>query len=504
MLRTFVKAGETYRNALYPAIIESLRRVLEFYSLTGIDKVYFNGDAEVSKQLFSDIDSGVRADRQTDFKLINKLYIVTEEQPSVFNNGYGNAQRTITNRPVWKTDDDKVMIIPTYDGREITVDVNAHFRTRQEARNFRNSLEQARNRQANDLNFNAHVHYPLNLEIIYFLTTIHKRLVNAGQVTDEFAPWFFKNACMPFTTITNPAGNNTQVVLQQRRDEIGIFFEEPTIALTRKSNEYLGRYEVSFRYKFYWNEQTDWDLRYPLMIYQQPLDQMYMPKPQLGYRNGFNPHAFVELGMINLLLKSRTKHSPYYQRIPEYDMWVPPGQRWLDTQLTIAITVKDEANVPLMNIVNDIPNWTWDDDFLEHMLKYRENLFTRHEDIFHIQVYSDDILVLPEQLSMDEEGNILLNRKPTMGNVYRVVIFVDCNLKEFSDQNNQNILDDENYLYTVIPKLFPWYKWDKFPVNTPNDLARLIDESGLGDMGALREPVPMYMMNNSLAAYEES
>lgn len=500
MLRTFVKAGETYRNALQPAIIASLRAVLNFYSLTGIDKVYFNGDAEIAKQLFTDMDSGIRADMNTDFKLINKLYIVAEEQPSIFNNGYGNSQRTITNRPVWSTEDNKVMIIPTYDGREITVDANAHFRTRQEARNFRNRLEQARNRQANDLNFNVNVHYPLTHQVLYFLTTIHKRLVNAGATTLEFAPWFFSNAIMPFTTITNPVGNNTEVVLQQRKDEIGIFFEEPTIALTRKSNEYLGRYEVSFRYKFYWNEQTDWDIRYPLMVYQQPLDRIYMPEPQLGYRNGFNPHAFIELGMINLLTKNRTKHSPYYQRVPEYDMWVPPAQRWLDTQLTVAVVMNNDEKPEVLNIATGIPNWEWDTDFLNHLIAYRDNIFTLHEDVFHIQVYSDDLLVEPSQLMMDEDGNIILDRRATLGNTYRVCIFVDCDLKEFSSQNKSNIVNDEHYQYVVLPKLFPWIKWEYYPMQTQQEVTRTFNLLGLGDKDLNTQPVPMYMMNTSLKA----
>lgn len=461
-IKTFVDVGELYRNAQRPAILSSVKAVLDFYGASNrFDEVYFNGEAEVSRTVLSSNTDKLRDDRATDTINRRKLFVVAEINPSLFNTGYGNSSVSPNNTPVWYSEETKTFIFPGYEGREVSVECNCFFRTRTDAMQFVNRINRASSRQLAEFTFNAKVHYPINMSIINFLKDTYDLGVKAGVITDDFPTWYFKKAISPMNVITNEGNNNPLVVLERRSDDMNIIFEEPSISKSTKGN-HTGQHLVNFRYKFYWQDLVEWQLHYPMMIYQQPIPDKWIPTPQEEFFNGFIKNAFLEYQDTNLVYQNRIHNAPFYYRYPTTDTWYPSDTEWLDPQACIALTLSNDANQLMMNI-NEIPNWKWKDSVLAHMLKYRQYIFDRHEDIIHIKVYSDDLQVKYDQITMDEEGNLLFDRPPTMGNIYRVVIYVDKDLKGLSTDAIGRIINDPDYQNKFIPDVFYWHDWTHVP-----------------------------------------
>lgn len=522
-IKTFIQAAEIYRNATRPAILASIREVLGFYGMIDkFDEIYFNGEAEVSNFINSDKDSKLRSDRATDLINRQKLFVTAEINRSVFNSGYGNSGTSPNNPYVWKDEDSRTYLYPGFEGRDIVIECNCHFRTRNEAQGFVNRIERTRSRQLSEFTFNANIHYPINIPIIEFLSGNHQRLKQAGIVSNEYPEWFFEHAVAPMGVIHNEGNNHKTIVVKREIIDTNIIFDESEVGLSRKG-DYAGQYIASFRYKFYWQDMVEWQLHYPIMVYQQPIDTKWLPTMQHQYINGFIQNAFLEYQQGNLVFKNRQASSPFYYRFPDNDPWYPPQECWLDKQVSLLLMMEDVENKALFNI-KEIPNWTWKDAVIKHIIKYREYLFTRHEDIVHIKLYSDDLQVLDEQLSMDEDGNVYMNRRPTMKNVYRAVIYIDLDLKNLSPEAIERIINDEEYQKEFLPGVFPWHNW-KVPPNDgdvsdnkgggkwnpeypdderwivyPDDWYSHADSEDMGD-GLVRFSPVLYQLNLNLLAY---
>ncbi len=462
LINTFIQSGEMYRNATRPAILASIREVLKFYGLSdAFDQVLFNGEAEVVRQVGTSFDSRLRDDKQTEMANRRKLFIVAEVSQSEFNSGYGNTGLGITNPPVWHSALGNVTMLPCYEGREISIEGTSYFRTRNDAVMFINRIQRTQARQLAQFTFDAQIHYPVNIQIINFLLKIHELLTKAGKTQDDFSTWYFKCALAPMDVLTNQANKNPLVVLNRKICDTNIIFDPPRLELSRRGDR-VGQHMVTFRYRYYWQDMVEWQLNYPMMVQQQPIPEEFVPKIQESFEKGFIKNAPIEYQQMNLIDHRRTASAPYYKRYPAYDPWYPPKESWLDTQLTV-LTALDNVQQQVMFNLKELPEWEWVKPIYEHMIKYRAYLFDRHEDIIHIKVYSDDLQVRFDQIRLEENGDVVFLRPPTMSAHYRFVLYVDLDLRNLSGDAIDRIVSDPDLQKHFLPTIFPWHKWDEVP-----------------------------------------
>ncbi len=473
-IKTFIQTGEIYRNATRPAILTSIREVLKFYGLSdAFEQVLFNGEAEVVRQVGTDFDSRLRDDKQTEMANRRKLFITAEVAQSEFNSGYGNTGTGITNPPVWHSALANVTLLPCYEGREVSIEGTSYFRTRNDAMMFINRIQRIQARQLAQFTFDAQIHYPVNIQIINFLLKIHALLVKAGKTEDDFPTWYFKCAVAPMDVLTNQANKNPLVVLNRKVCDTNIIFDPPRLELSRRGDR-VGQHMVTFRYRYYWQDMIEWQLNYPLMVYQQPIPEEFIPAMQESYQRGFIKNAPIEYQQMNMIDHRRTVSSPYYKRYPNYDPWCPPVEPWLDPQITALTALSNVESQVLFNL-KDLPEWKWITPIYNHIIKYRDHLFDRHEDIIHIKMYSDDLQVRFNQVRLEENGDLVFSRPPTMSAHYRVVVYVDLDLKNLSNEAVDRIVNDPELQREFLPAIFPWHKWDEVPNNGHNP-----DREGVG------------------------
>lgn len=499
LLKTTMMSEEDYRSFSRPAVYDSLRRMLKFYGLESTAEIYYNGRNEIAKLIGSNTEDA-RQDLYTDGIFRNKLFVVAEFEDSPFNSGYGNQRREMTERPVWMSADPKpMMMYPSFSGRVINVSVIAHFNSMKSADQFRRRINRAQASQVVDFNFSATVHMVVNNSILAMMHNVHRLLVkNSDPDTPaDFGEWFAKYRCVPFMNIADPAGNNPRLVVPMRLDNIGISFKEPTVKQTRNADTY-GKYEVELSYMFHFQEFVGWELEYPLNVYQDEIDQAWIPRPDEGFLQKFNVRVNPEMSMGKALTDTRKYHAPYYLKLPLHDPWGMPGCDWVQPVLQVRLTVKDVPQQTLGSIF-EIPGFRWNERVKAYILRRRDIVFLQFKSPFLVTVWSEDLQVLPERLSMDENGVVSISDQVNMKNKYRMVVSIDHAVRDYLPSFWDDLLknpDDE----AILPTLFPGFDWSQLEkpwAHHPDTIRRGIHK-GRGLPGAWFNG---YMMRMGLNAY---
>lgn len=464
-----VPCGETYQAITRPAILASIEQLLKFYHVNmEACQIYFNGDADVSKLFGTDLGLKRGADGNTDFKNRDKLYIVAEVNDSEFNNGYGNNYRQDTHMAFWHDKETNTSFRPMFKGKIVNVDVNRHFRTRQDAVDFKNAIERVRTQQIGAFTFDAKVHFPVNTTIVELIKTIYDYQVNAkviDPVVVPFAKWLFSNAKRAFTIISNLSGKNKILVSPILIENTELILNEPNVSKVNKG-DYLGRYEVSFSYTFYWQEFIGWQFSYPYMVCQQVIPAKFINGIVGQWSRPQTLTGFLERTQMMALTQGNEKylHTPYYNRIPLEDPWAPPQENYMEPKLQVTLSLTNTANQILFNI-GEIPNFKWNPFYLKYILRYRQYIFQKYNCPLTIKIFSNDIQIDYRNLSMDDKGNIILNRLPSIKNIHRAVVYINYDIGLWSEICVSNLLADRKETKTLIDYIMPWLKipddWDE-------------------------------------------
>lgn len=498
MLKSTVPSEEDYKNFLRPAVYDSLRQVLKFYGLETASQIYYNGENEIAKLVGSNATDRMGTDEYTDGVFRNKIFIVPEFNDSPFNTGYSNQRREPTERAVWMNDDKIPMaLFPGFTGNKIDVTVVGAFNSERVAKDWVKRINRLQSQQMVDMNFSATVHLGVNPSVLELFSHVYDLLKKNDPTQPEFGDWFSKYCKAPFTTISNVAGNHKRLVVPMRLDNIGISFTEATVAQAKKATQY-GKYQVEFRYSFYFQYFTHWEIEYPLNVYQDEIDQAWIPRVQDKFKEPFNIRVNPETAFVKAFSNNRKKQMPYFLKLPDHDPWVMPREEWVQPLIQARLQVADVDDQELLNIF-DIPGFKWNPKVKEYMLRRREWVFSQFNTPFLVWIYSDGVRVLPSQLRMDENGGVWLNRKPNMKNTYRCVVTLDYAIRDYTQEFWTDLENNEDD-HVLLPAIFNWYKWDLLPKPWTNYVPQIRRDINLG-RGLPANQFNNYMMDLGLNAY---
>lgn len=463
MLSVRIPSYETYRIGTRPAVLASLNRMLDYFNVNVEQRIFFNGEAEVSKLLGGEGKDKRGSDLGVDLGYDNKLFVELERTESGYNDELDAYSGNNSNPPLWYDPITKSSIFPKFITRKYNVVVNAFFKDRVTAERYLTNIRRGVLSPHQNVLFNVDTHFPTTYPQLNCFQEIMKRLQAAGVVAQDknFIDWMEENSTVPVGILRNAAFNAPVFVFKQQMADIGVIMENPNLALVT-SGSYIGKFEVSFRYSFYWSEMTEWIMNYPIQVYQQPMPSEYIPDVFGNNKEEYASRMFFEAAASKKVWDYRKNQAPFYQVFPSQDNWRPNSEYWVSPQLQALVNVENVEQQVLLNMKN-IPNFTWNQTVIDYIIKYRDKVLTRHDSPLYIAVWSDDGTsseqVLSSQLSLNENGDLTLNRLPKMSNCYRVVFSFDYSLRTYSEDCILDLLNDPDFAKWIIGILFPAYPW---------------------------------------------
>lgn len=496
-----VKPGETYRSSTRPMLFDVVNQVLDYFGVNNA-KILINGEAENVKLLGSSGDDKKGTDLNTDMKLTDKVYVISEIEPSNFNTGYGASPHMPMTPSIWRDDDVGLRITPVYRGRTVAMDINKHFTTRQDAINFINNVESVLDQQVGPMSVDINIHHPIPEGILQLLLECHELLVKANATDLGFKDYFYKQARAPLHRVTNPIFNNPMMVVSRRIEGTEILYSSPFMARTKKGSDQLGKWEVSLRYTFEWQEHVSWTVNYPAMVYQQPIDMKWVPEVSEKVSREQSDNTFHDLSFMNAIQKKNLSHLPYYHKFPDFDPWTPPQDSWLSATIQAMVVLKDVEN-QLVCDFNELPNFNWDLKYLTFIKKYHHRMLHLNSSLMHIRLYTDNIPVAVEGLDFNIDGQLIFTRPPTMANVHRAVLYFNYDLNSLNDDALDDIKNNPDDFNWLIPGIFPWLDVPDFSNMDKDKIKDWLNDSDWGSNQKYIKPFPNGMMAMTIIPMNE-
>lgn len=452
-----IPSFETYRIGTRPAVLASLRKMLDYFDIDVNQKIFFNNEAEVSKLLGGDLSGRRGSDLATDVGYDNKLFVEMEKSLAGYNDELdGNSNDDVV-PSVWSEVFTGTKLTPKFSTRRFDITVNAFFKDRVTAERYYANIRSKTLSQNQNTEFAVETHYPISMQQLEFFKEIFDRLVNAGKVAadKDFIDWMYDNSVSPGAILRNAAFNNPVYVFKQRIEEIGVNMNPPNLAMVNKGG-FIGKYEVSFSYWFFWSEHVEWIMKYPIQVFQQPLPPEYLPEVFEQNLEDYPLRRFFEAQVSEVVFNKDKNKSPFYHILPNIDNWRPIPQYWISPQLQVMINVENVQEQVLLNIL-DIQGFSWNPTVIHYIMKYRTKVTRRHHNPMNFKVYSNDVEVLETQLELRDNGDLVLTRPPRMENIYRIVFSFDYALRLYTEDCVEDFLFDPDYGRWIIGILFPNY-----------------------------------------------
>jgi hypothetical protein len=436
--------------------------MLDYFNINVNQRIFFNGEAEVSKLLGGDKDGKRGSDIGTDLGYDNKLFVVLERTESGYNDELDAYTGNSSNPPLWYEPNTKASIVPKFVTRRYSVEVNAFFKDRVTAERYLTNIRRGVMSPHQNTLFNVDTHFPLTEPQLGCYYEIFLRLKNTAIIPadKDFIEWMEDNSQVPVGILRNAAFKAPVFVFKQQMANIGVNMENPNLALVNQG-AYIGKFEVSFRYWFYWAEHTEWVFNYPIQVYQQPMPDHYVPDVFSNNKEEFVARRFYESAAAAKIWDYLKHQAPFYHVFPSQDNWRPEPTYWISPQLQVLVNVENQPNQVLINM-KDINGFTWNQTVIDYIMKYREKVTFRHKNPLNIAVWSDDgteaIKVKEEQIQLLDNGDLILTRLPKMANSYRVVFSFDYAIRLYDEDCILDFLDDPDFVKWIIGILFPGYQ----------------------------------------------
>lgn len=462
MFKVRVEAQETYRSSIRPAILSSLRYMMDSLNVNRNVLTFYSGESEVSRMIGTTFSQHIRTDQPTDVGYNDRQFITVEDELAGVSDELDSKHNRVQNQPFWIDPITGSMIFPMFVCHKYTIGVNRYFKDRVMANQYRDRIQ---NTLANGFSdaFSPIVHYPLSYQIMECYETIYNRLVAAGQIDKEKISafeWFKTNCKTPWDIITDIAGKNPCFVFKRRIDTLSLLFGGVNITRSEQAR-YKGQYLVSFEYSFYYPVHTFFELHYPIIVYQQLTDDQYIPGVPKLLLDDYPIAQFYE-GAVSLAHKEIMRNkAPFMFVFPKEDNFRPSYIYNLELVLQRLACMENVENQLVLNLFKftELDSF-WNEKVEKWLRKYHKHVTIRHKSPFNLKVFSDDVVVQEDHLTFDEEGNIYLSHKPTMSAAYRVCLYLDMEIWNFDDDAWDAIIHDCEYGKWVFDNLFPWLHID--------------------------------------------
>lgn len=501
MFKVKIPSFETYKIATRPVVLTSLKQMLEYFDNDLNQKIYFNGEAEVSKLLGGEYNDKRGGDLGTDVGYDNKIFVEFERENAGYNDELDGNTTDDTIPPVWVDSVTGAKITPKFSTRIYRITVNKYMKDRVTAERYLENIKAKTLGVNQNTLFSMNTHYPMIEPVLRCYLEIFNRLDNAKQIPQDmdFIAWMIYNSKVPAGIIRNIVGNNPAFVFKQCIDDIGVNMDNPTMA-TVTSGAYIGKFEVSWTYWFYWSEHKNWILEYPMQVFQQPMPPEYMPEVFDETIESNVCKQFFESAAARAIWGD-LKINPYYHVLPNFDNWRPAPTNWISPQVQLVVNMEDVDEQVIINI-KDIHGFDWNPKLMDYIVKYHSKLTRRHSNPMQFKVYSDNTEVLGEQIELRENGDLILKRKPRMSSIYRVTFNLDYAIRLYNDECIKDLLDDPEWAEFILGVLYPHYPlWPGWGDNGIDDWWKIHNDIDPGDGDEVDFFMPYGMMGLLIIAH---
>lgn len=285
-------------------------------------------------------------------------------------------------------------------------------------------------------------HYDLPQNLLFFLD--HVRQLKNNRLEDnekikDLPDYIIKHSQQQIsrTNINSSLPYKFNLSIRENLYDVIGMVESETYDVKKEKGE-NGYWYFTITYSIWYPKPVMLALRYPLLIWNQPLDAKYTkvttrPEVRAPVQGKTSPMytGLYELGIPYTKMKRIGYHQ--HLTIPladEFYNW--PENKMYKNVCSLLVVVDDKNPYSVFNIKH-LPHYTIKDPFLKYLLDHPETISETYGGLFQLLLYRNGDKDYRNPIKMDKEGNVTTEFPMQLKSVYRVIIRVLIDL-DFMDQ----------------------------------------------------------------------
>lgn len=425
--------AETKQSVTRPIILDIVRQIREITKIPTSTPILYADDIGKVYQPGSAITED--PSEKTLFPLNDKITIEVEEEydsGTVYNMAVAYAEQAA----IFNDKQIGVLIKPVY--TSVNININFKYKTKSKslAERWRNDI---RTRYAMMRDVNLHqvsYHYVIPLDFIEILKEIHKLRETYGAYGDSFSKYLTDHSTQRLTDITNQAGNLVQQAIAETQMRIVGYFDFESAPEKIENQEDSDGWIGSFTYKFRYEKPVECNIRFPVMIHNQVINEMYRPVKEAYDIDNQVQNFSLSLGAFNYF-EAQLQAEKYINfkstiTVPSFDEFIPQTVPSAMSGIFNALCQISINDLRYLLDLKDLGDIDIDPDILEFIQKVEYPYITRpYKSFLNLSLY--------RSMALAREDSILLNDQ------LKVYSTTDLSIRT-SHRVRLNVLTDLNYV----------------------------------------------------------
>lgn len=423
MPKITINLDDTYEMVYRPAILAITKQMI---SHAGLDRdndlsVSFRGDLNVSKDQFATL--GLNGEVSDRYGSTEKLSVEVNEEEVV---GTIQHSRSVHGEPLIMVDGEtNTYAHCVYSTKKVTASFKYRSDSRNEINSIRNNLIQLYANRKEIVPHEIEYEVPIPKFTVALFSEIHKLKVNGGGTNLSVKEFFDQCFQVKHCFLSNQSEKFSEIGYKEIQRNLKGLFDIGEIPKTNHV-ETGTQYELEFTYSFYYSKPISFYMSYPVAVYSELLPKPFIDtRPQYDYIRidvGKSEYAkahdhFMRGGQVWLERREGIVE-------PDYDdhpmILSPRGYRRLSRDLFLS----EPNDNHLFDVRDLLGSYNMSDDFFEMVIENRNNIFNTYSGHHLIMVTGGDTVLNSSVMSMDETGNVYLNRNLDISKSYRVYFFL--------------------------------------------------------------------------------
>lgn len=379
---------EDYASITRPVAMGIVKSVVQMTGLP-IDRIMYNGHAEVDKDIESLIGEGRSNHALVRPGSTTRIEVTVNEK---FDENYLLSTPVHQNDALSLFQDNAlgVTIRPIYSRMDVTIEFSIRTEDLRTATSWLNDQKirftQMRNEHVHDIPFK----YPIPKEYIHILSEIHKLRESQAGYGDTWDEWFLPRLTQKATKLSMMNGQSPLLVISEVAESI-IGWWEFTDVPEHTKGEMGSTRLITFTYKYQYQKPTHVSMVYPLSIHNQMLDLRYIG-PEEYTRFGFleGDKSLIVRSMMTFIQQGMYfDYMLHGIRIPYFDEWYPFVVPRATATIASVLTRIDSSDLRVILDLNDLLAFQVRQEMLDYFQKYASRVTLSRMNPFIITLYKN-------------------------------------------------------------------------------------------------------------------
>lgn len=420
-----------------PLVADLTRQLQQFTGLDFVKDVRFmnyNGNVRVP-----DSAVGESKSRYATFSGQTRMFVEVEED--VNQDGWAS---TVVDRiehiPLFADPQLDIWVTPVVVPTDLVLKVRFQTRSRDEARRWRDDivmrLAQLREGMQHTLTFNIN----LPTQLWGLIEHVWEKREALGGYDQDYVSYVKQHADKDLTVVSNSAGQQHTFAFRRVLARVNGRFDISPIPDKPTFDESGGVWECTLSYKITYDRPTGCNVRYPIQVHQQFLDDKYIlpvnVQPNMNDREkklSQSQHAFSMFETYKI--SGYYCHQDAYIQIPPFDDFVYRTVPKATATVVLGLLQLEKPGPQVMMNLGDIGDDQIDEDILQFLREVEYPWLNKpYESFFAVNLFREQDLVHSSTIEVDDQLNIFCNEDMSVRKNYRVrfSIVVDPSLLPLS------------------------------------------------------------------------